>query len=345
MNSQLIADHPQYQVGIAAIGSYIPPTVLTCEEMAKRSNLPLSVFAEKIGMKQKHIAIDEHPSEMGFKAAKRAIAKANISPDAIDLIAYCSAGYSDYRFWSPAAKIQAELGAQNAFAFEINNFCNSGNLGLHICRNYLLADPNLSHALVICSDSLFRLIDPDESEVASLLIFADGAVAAVLKKGEASNRILNYSAITDGQFVDELKIPLGGTRFPAAEVTKEERSPYIQVSDAKKLDTILSKVYLKNYKRAIVRSLQLGNHEVNDLDFLFTNQVKLSLLKKILGTFDIAPENSFISLVEYGHMGAVDTLFCLQKTWESGKINSGNLVVMASSASGFSWGALTLQFL
>ncbi|MEM7714469.1 MAG: 3-oxoacyl-[acyl-carrier-protein] synthase III C-terminal domain-containing protein, partial [Cyanobacteria bacterium P01_A01_bin.68] len=82
----------------------------------------------------------------------------------------------------------------------------------------------------------------------------------------------------------------------------------------------------------------------DDVDFLFTNQVKKSLLKRILESLGLTKEQTFISLAENGHLGAVDTIFCLGKTLESNKIKSGNLVVLASSAAGFSWAALTVKY-
>lgn len=170
-------------VGIASIGYYIPSEILTSEEMARLANLPVSVFSEKIGIKKKPIAKkDEHPSDMGIKAALEALDKAGIAPSEIDLIAYCGVGDYDYRFWSPAAKIQDKIQAENAFAFEVKNFCNGGNLGIHICRNMLLGDSDLRNALVICSDKLSMLLDYSDQDCLSTFIMADGAAAAILKK-------------------------------------------------------------------------------------------------------------------------------------------------------------------
>ncbi|MEB3151129.1 MAG: hypothetical protein VKL60_19185, partial [Sphaerospermopsis sp.] len=197
----------QETVGIKSIGYYIPSDFLTSEEMAKLANVPEFVFRDKIGIEKKPVAAkDENPSEMGVKAALEAISKAEIMPSQIDLIAYCAAGDYDYRFWSPAAKIQDEIGAENAFAFEVKNFCNSGNLGLHICRNMLLADPELSYALVICSDKLSMLLNYSDPDSVSTFIMADGAAAAILHKGEATNQILSYHAITNGKLADYLKV-------------------------------------------------------------------------------------------------------------------------------------------
>lgn len=332
-------------VGITSVGYYIPKGILTSEEMAKLANLPEFVFTEKIGIKQKPIADqDEHPSDMGIKAALSAINKAKITASEIDLIAYCAAGDYDYRFWSPAAKIQEAIGAENAFAFEVKNFCNSGNLGIHICRNMLLADNDLSYALVVCSDKLSMLLDYSDVNSLSTFIMADGAAAAILKKGEPSNQILSYHAITNGKLVDCLKVSSGGTKFPVGGTEINDELNYLKIKDPQELETILSDMYLQNYGKVIHKSLEKSGYLIKDVDFLLTNQVKKSLSKGILESLNLKDDQTFISLPEYGHLGAVDTMFGLAKTLESKKIKPGNLVVLASSAAGFSWAALTVKY-
>lgn len=332
-------------VGIASVGYYLPSGVLTSEEMAKLSNLPEMVFTEKIGINKKPIAAkDEHPSDMGIKAALKAIDNAEITAKEINLIAYCGAGDYDYRFWSPAAKIQDEIGAENAFAFEVRNFCNSGNLGIHLCRNMLLADDELTYALIICSDKLSVLLDYTDLDCLSTFIFADGSAAAILKKGEPSNQILAYHAMTNGKMADYLKVPLAGTKFPLENTEIDKELSYLKVANPKELDNILSDVYLENYQKVIHKSLAKSGYSIDNVDFLFTNQVKKSLLQRILESLGLSNEQTFISLPENGHLGAVDTIFCLGKTLDSNKIKPGNLVVLASSAAGFSWAALTVKY-
>ncbi len=332
-------------VGITSIGYYVPSEILTSEEMATLANLPVSVLTEKIGIKKKPIAArDEHPSDMGIKAALEAIEKAQITASEIDIIAYCGAGDYDYRFWSPAAKIQSEIGAENAFAFEVKNFCNGGNLGIHICRNMLLTDQDLSCALVICSDKLSGLLDYSDHDSISTFTFADASVAAILKKGESSNKILSYHAITNGKLADFLKVPLAGTKVPASGQEIDKELSFLKITEPQKLEKILADVYLEKYKLVIEKSLSKSGYFIADVDYVFTNQVKKSLSKRIIESLGLTDEQTFLSLPEYGHLGAGDTLFCLAKMMEANKIQPGNLVVLASSAAGFSWAALTLKY-
>lgn len=332
-------------VGIASIGYYIPSGILTSKEMAKLANLPEFVFTEKIGIQKKPIAgTNEHPSEMGTKAALAAIEQAGITPKQIDLIAYCAAGDYDYRFWSPAAKIQDNIGAEYAFAFEIKNFCNSGNLAIHICRNMLLADPELSYALVICSDKLSVLLNYADADCLSTFIMADGAAAAIIKKGETSNKILCYHGMTNGNLADHLKVPLAGTKFPVDCNKIDSELNYLKVTNPKDLEKVLSEIYLINYEKVIQKSLQKSGYSIKDINFLLINQVKKGLSKQILETLGLKDEQTFVSLSEYGHLGAVDTLFGLAKIIENKRIKPGNIVVLASSAAGFSWAGLTVKY-
>lgn len=329
-------------VGIKSIGYYLPGARMSHQDMAQLSGIPASVFVEKIGVLQKPVAdTDEHPREMGTQAALAALQNAGIAPSAIDLIAYCGAGDYDYRFWSPAAKIQGEIGACNAFAFEVRNFCNGGNLGIHICRNMLLADSAYRYALVICSDKLSHLINYADPTCVSTFTMADGAAAVVLEKGEKTNRIMAYHAMTDGSLADFLKIPAGGTRLPD---NSERNKNLLDVEDPQALDRILSELYLKNYQVVVKASLEKSGYQLANVDLLLTNQVKRSLAQQILAALGLREDQTLVTLTELGHLGPMDTLFGLAKSLEQGKIAPGNVVVLASSAAGFSWAALTLQW-
>jgi len=330
-------------VGIKSIGYYLPHRVMTIHDMAELSGIPASVFSEKIGIEQKPVAADdEHPSEMGTKAALDAIEKAGISSTNIDLIAYCGAGDYDYRFWSPAAKIQDQIGANKAFAFEVRNFCNSGNLGIHICKNMLLADSQYRYALVICSDKLSHLLNYADPACLSTFVMADGAAAIVLEKGEQSNRILAYHAITEGSLSDFLKIPAGGTRDGAG---TGNCSNLLSVDNPQELDRIFSELYLKNYQLVVRTSLEKSGYGLDDVHILLTNQVKKSLAKQILDALGLTEEQTQFTLPEMGHLGPMDTMLGLARSLEEKRLAAGNIVVLASSAAGFSWAALTVQWL
>jgi 3-oxoacyl-[acyl-carrier-protein] synthase-3 len=339
---------PSYRdtVGISGMGYFIPDGILTSKEMSRRSGIPESVFLEKIGIERKHIAGPGlHPAEMGVHAANNAIEDAGIDPRELDLVAYCGLGYYDYRFWSPAAKIQDKTGAKNAYAFEIRNGCNGGNLGLHTAKELLLGDPEKEYALVVCSEKLSMTINYRDPGSLSGFSFADGAAAAVLRKNNESNRFLAYAGITDGTLVDHVKIPHGGTKNPPSEPPIHENDYFLRVDDPAGLDQIFSRIYLKNYLYIINEALRKSGYSSRDIDHLFMNQVKRSLTANIMAGLSLDPVRTMITMKEYGHMGSVDTLFALAMAREERRVLPGNLVVLAGSAIGFTWAATVLKFL
>lgn len=332
-------------VGIASIGYYIPKSTLTSSEMSKFSGIPLQVFKNNIGIEKKHIAAtDEQPSDMGIHAAREAVHRAGIDAKEIGIIAYCGASFYDYRIWSPAARVQAALGADDCYAFEVKNGCNGGNLGINLCKNLALSHPEKKYALVVCSEKLSPFIDYTDPNSLSLFMVGDGAAAAVLKKGDAENQLLEYASLTDGSTVDCVKVPMGGTKLPYTHGAHDSRSKYICVDDPVRLDRILSQTYLDNYVKVITRAVHKSGYSTEDIDFLFTNQVKRSLSKDIFRSVGISEKNTLTSIEDYGHMGTVDTLFNLGRAMEQKLVKPGDLAVIASSGAGFTWAAMTVKF-
>jgi len=331
-------------VGIAAIGCHIPQNTISSDEIAQRAAIPVQVLTEKIGMHRKPVADPaEQPSSMVLAAAATALEKARIEPDDLDFIIYCGSTPQDYLLWSAAAKLQHSLGARKGFAFEVTNGCNGLNLGMKVGLDMLLQNPAFRHALIASADKYSTFIDYTNQEDTSLFHLADAAAAVVLKKNEPTNKIISYHQMTDGSYSDYVKIKNGGTMYPYSRHDAPGRQTF-SVENAKELSNILTEIYHKNYVATILTALGQSGHTVENVDFLFTNQVKASTMAAVLESLRIPPSKTFKSIENYGHMGTVDTLFALSCFLEDKKIPAGSLVVLASSAVGFSWAAVVLRF-
>ena len=326
------------------MGYYVPEGVMTSEEVAEVSGIPAHVYLDKIGMRRKHIAsTDEHPADMGIKASRMALRNAGLDGSDIGIVVYCGAGFYDYRIWCPSARIQDAIGASDCFGFEVRNGCNGGNLGLNIAKHMLAQDPDKKHALVVCADKLSILADHSDRDSLSIHHLGDGAAAAIVSKGGTDNAIGSYASVTDGSIVNRMMIPGGGTRRPFHRGIEMREAQFV-VDDPKGLDDIFSNVYLRNYEKVIDRVLHLAGKDHQDIRFLFTNQVKKSLTADILKTIGLNEGQYMSTIAEYGHVGPTDTFFCLAKALENRMIEKGDLVVLASSGTGFTWGATTIQF-
>ncbi|HSS77370.1 MAG TPA: 3-oxoacyl-[acyl-carrier-protein] synthase III C-terminal domain-containing protein [Thermoanaerobaculia bacterium] len=332
-------------VGIAAVGIYIPAGVETSRDMAEKSGFPEYVFVEKIGILRKPVASpEEHPSDMGAKAALDALRRAQIRPEKIDLVLFCGAGLYDYGLWSPAARIQHALGASRAFAYEVKNGCNGGNLGLYLASRQLLADPDLEYALVVCSDIFSRLINYADARGFALFTGGDGATAAVLQKNHPGNRLLSFAGMSDGSLVDAIRVPLGGTRQPWSAEGAAAGLGYWIVDDPDQMASVFSDVYLTNYVTVVREALRKCGRSVSEIDFLFTNQVKKSTLEAIFSALGLSPDKTCHTMESFGHQGSSDILLGLAQSLAGGRIRDGDLVVLASSGIGFNWAATVVQY-
>jgi 3-oxoacyl-[acyl-carrier-protein] synthase-3 len=331
-------------VGITSAGYYIPERVITSAEIAAISGVPLSILTEKFGIHQKHVAgAGEHPVSMAEKAALSAIENGNINPADINIIVYCGAGCYDYQFWSPSSRLQHALNANNAFTIDLKGACNGGILAINICNNLLKADPSKKCALVVCSDKLSPVMNYVNKDTLPFFAIGDGAAAAVLTRGEPSNELLSYEGITDGTCGDYVKVPCVGTRA-AEQCSHHELTPRISVDPAKALADVSPDIFLGNFIRVIKKSVLNSGYQTPDISWLLTNQIKKTRVLDILAELGLDEKKTRSTMKNFGSIGPGDTLFALALQYEDALIRPGDIVVLASSGIGFTWGAQVIRY-
>jgi 3-oxoacyl-[acyl-carrier-protein] synthase-3 len=341
-----MADHHQghVDIGICGFGTYVPKNRIDATELARKANIPVERLTEGIGIEHLHIADEnDHPLSMGLHAAKEALENAQISGDKLDLIIFVSGGDYDYRNWSPSSAVARELGCHHAYAFEVRNGCAGGNLACSIAGGLMDRDPSIQTALVICADTLSRLVSAEIKECHPLLYFADGAAAVVLKRDHPNYQFLSFAEHTDGELSDLLRIDCGGTKIPFTPTFSDWESIYVKIENPKVFAGLINKTYVKQYVKVIKTALKRSGHDINDIDYILTNQIKASLRDAILNEINIPLEHTYISLNEYGHMGPADALFTLARAHAENKISEGKLIVLATSGLGFSWAASVVR--
>ena len=253
-----------------------------------------------------------------------------------------SGGDYDYRNWCPSTFLVRELGCHRAYSFEIRNGCAGGVLACNVVAGMMDRDPSVNNALVVCADTLSRIVSAEIPQCQPLLYFGDGAAAVVLRRDHPRYQLLSFAEHTDGELGDLLRIDAGGTRLPfTKEFTDWERA-YARV-DAEVFADLMNRVYLKEYVSVINRAVERCGHTLAEMEFILMNQVKVSLRQHILDTIGMPQDHTYISLDEYGHMGPADSLFTLAMAHRQGLLPAGKLAVLAASGLGFSWVASVLR--
>ena len=327
-------------IEICALGHYLPKKIITCEEIAKLSGLTSQEIFDNFGVLEKRIALDEHPSEMGVTAAKNTLQKSAVTPQQIDFIIYAGNGLHDYQFWSPAAKIQAEIKADNAFVFDINNGCTSPILGLFLAAK-LLENTNYSYGLLVASDTLSKFIDYNNPNSLPFFSKGDGASAVLLKKGGVKNRLISFALHSDGNYVDLNKIVVGGTK--AAQLNHKKQDHCVHVDKThKNMVKLITQDLVENYVEVVKQALNSANLKLEQISYFLFNQVSIGVINRVLETLKITQNKTYATREKFGHM-TIDCLFALEHCLSESKLKTGDYVVMSSMGVGFHWNACVIK--
>jgi DNA-binding response OmpR family regulator len=161
-------------VGLAATASYLPERWMTAAEIADASGIPEEVIVEKFGLRGKHIASpDEHVSDLAVSAGRRLLDEQGLDPKQIDAVVYFGSTWKDYAVWQASPWIAHRLGCANAQAIEYDNVSCGTPVALRLCRNFLLAEPELRMQRVLerhlHADGFDVVRAGDEAEVLELV--------------------------------------------------------------------------------------------------------------------------------------------------------------------------------
>lgn len=329
-------------VGIRSIGIYVPPKIKDSTRISELSGIPEEVIREKFGVVHVHEAGDkETVSYMGIEAAKRALN--GFDPKNLDLIVYCGSEYKDYYLFNCAAKIQHELGAINANAFEIHSLCSAGVYSLKILKSMMLNDKNIKHALLVSSSKETQIINYKNQNSRFMFNFGDGAAAVLLEKGLNKNVILETHMISDGQFSEDVAVfGVGCKNFNKNKDIKNE-DRFLDVPNIKSMKERLDPITLDNFNKVIFESIKKSGYKSDDINFIAPIFMKRSILMNILERYNLTEENSFV-LEEYGHCQSSDAFISLMEGYKRGRLKEGDIAVLLGAGTGYTWAATAVRW-
>ncbi|MFD5082172.1 3-oxoacyl-ACP synthase III family protein [Kitasatospora sp. NPDC058201] len=288
-------------------------------------------------------------TDLAAQAGRRALDRAGIAADEVDLVVLAMADIPEYLYWDPAAATQAKLGTRRAEALLVNQACSSGVSGFDAAAGKFATHPGYRTALLI---TVNRVCEAYWNRMeSSTAITSDGAVAAVLRRDEERCRWLATEIITDGTFADVAYLPGGGAARP---VTAESPDP-----GAVGNPVTLMEEFLGHDLRAKIRFMR--RTRTNGLAVLEAAcrrvPVPVGEVRHVLhmnGTADGLAEaardygvplentNAAIAL-DHGHFGCADQLLALGKKLEAGELPRGGIVALTSTGNGMHWACTLLR--
>lgn len=329
-------------VSLAGISTYFPVGYQTSGDIAAATGIPADVIEQRFGLRGKHCAADgEHVSDMALAAARPLVRDADRGD--IGAVVYFGSAHKDYYLWSVAPKIQHALGLPDAFTLELMATSGCGPIALKVVRDMLAADDSLRAVLLVGASCESRVIDYHNSRSRFAFNFADGAAAALVRRGDAGHRLLGFSAITDGSFADDVCVPAGGTIHPPSARTLSAGMHTLDVRDPQAMKERLDPISLDRFVDVTRRAVERSGYRIEDIDFLAPLHTKRSLHLALLRALSLREDQAYY-LDAFGHMSAIDPFVCLAEAERAGRLKSGDLVVALSAGTGYTWAAAVIQW-
>ena len=318
---------------ISSLGCYVPPGVLTNEDLEKLVATTNEWILERTGIIQRHIADPSMAtSDLAVEAAKIALANRGIEAGELDAILVCTVT-PDMMFPSTACLVQDRLGAKGAWGFDLIAACSSFVYGLTVGA-HLISGGLHKKVLVIGSDTMSRIID--YTDRTTCVLFGDGAGAMLLEPAEEGDDVgfIDFKNEIDGSGAQALKMPAGGSRLPPSHETVDQRLHYVHQDGGQVFKYAVRKMY--EVSRDI---LARNNFTGEDVGVLIPHQANIRIINAAAERLGICPQKVIINIQNYGNTTAATIPLATRDAISCGKLKKGDLVVFAAVGAGYTVGA------
>lgn len=323
------------KAAITAVGSYVPDDILTnkmLEEMVETND---EWITTRTGIRERRILKDPNKgtSYLGIQAAKNLIEKNNIDPLEIDLLIFATTT-PDLPVASTGAYTASQLGATNAFSYDLQAACSSFLYGMSTAASYIESG-RYKKVLVIGADKMSSIID--YTDRATCIIFGDGAGAALFEPNDEGFGLQDEFLRSDGIGRNFLKIDAGGSLLPASQETVANRQHYVQ-QDGK----TVFKYAVSNMAGVSEKIMERNNLKEEDVNWLVAHQANKRIIDATAKRMGLSEEKVLMNIQRYGNTTSA-TLPLLLSDYEK-QFKKGDNLVFASFGGGFTWGSIYLKW-
>ncbi len=320
---------------ITAVGKYVPDYVLTNKELETMVETNDEWITSRTGIKERRILKDEGKgtSYLAIKSAENLIEKSNLDPKEIELVILCTAT-PDMQAASTGAYVATEIGAVNAFSFDLESACSSFLYGLSVAAAYIESG-RYKKILLIGADKNSSMID--YTDRATCIIFGDGAGAVLVEPTDDGNGLQDEFMRTDGSGREFLNVAAGGSVMPATEETVRERLHF-----ARQDGQTVFKNAVFNMADVCEKILVRNDLKNEEVDWLAAHQANKRIVEATARRMDLDASKVMLNIQNYGNTTSA-TLPLLLADYEK-QLKKGDNVIFAAFGGGFSWGSIYFKW-
>ena len=321
---------------IAGVGSYVPSRVLTNAELEKLVNTSDEWITSRTGIKERRIAAaDEFTSDLAAHAARRAMERAGVTPEQIDLIIVASIT-PDMPFPSTACLVQQKIGAFRAAGFDLEAACAGFIYALEVGQQFIMSR-TYDTVLVIGAEKLSSIVDWEDRN--TCVLFGDGAGAAILQNRPHSHGLLTAVMGADGSKAGLLFMEGGGSRCPATADSVAARKHYLKMEGKETFKNAVQAM-----QTAAQEALRRCEIDISRIKCIIPHQANRRIIDAVGERIGAKPEQLFINLHKYGNTSAASVAIALDEAVQSGRVQAGDLLLLMVFGAGLTWGAAVIEW-
>lgn len=322
-------------VKLTTLGRYLPSKVMTNHELSTILETSDDWIRTRTGIVERRIAAEEEcTSTLAILAANQVIEKRGIAPEEIDMIVVATM-MPDIPFPSVACKIQYELGASNASAFDVSAACSGFVYGLEIAAQFIKTGA-IKNALVIGSEVFSRFIDWEDRS--TCVLFGDGSGAAFLETTN-EDHFLGSVLRADGSGSNLLHMPAGGTLNPTSLETLQGKQHFLKMKGLELFQSVVPMVC-----DVILDTCEKTGVSTEEIDLFVPHQANVHIIEQVAETLGIPFERFMINIQKYGNTSAASIPLALIDAVEEGKLSPGDRVMMIGFGAGLTCAASLIRW-
>jgi len=321
---------------ISALGTYVPPRVLTNADLEKMIDTSDEWLMSRTGIRERHI-VDKGvaTSDLAVEAAKKALSQRGILPTDLEAIIVGTVT-PDMFFPSTACLVQDKLGAKGVWGFDLSAACSAFLYALQAGTQFVASGAH-QKVMVIGADVMSSILD--YSDRATCVLFGDGAGAVLLEPAEDDLGIMDFIHEVDGSGGCSLFMPGGGSLNPSTHETIDKKMHYVHQDGQ-----AVFKFAVRKQLEVCEKLLERNGVKVEDIDVFIPHQANKRIITATAERLGLPEAKVVINIDRFGNTTAGTIPLAMNTAIEEGRLKKGNLVLLASVGAGFTVGATLLRW-
>jgi len=317
---------------ILGTGKSVPEKVLSNNDLKTFVDTSDEWIYSRTGIKERHISVNQSTLDLAYEASMKAIKKAKIAKEAIDLVIVATVT-SDYAFPGVANLLQAKLGVDQITAFDINAACSGFIYAMQIADK-MIKSGAYQCALIVGAEVLTRLTDWRDRN--TCVLFGDGAGAMVIAKSDEEGI---KDIVTGSQGDEDMLLYCKNPALKDPAINRVSQQDHIHMN-GKEVFKFATRIMPKT-----IESLLERNHlELTEIDHFVAHQANSRIIDKAARDLNIPKDKLFMNIHKYGNTSAASIPIAIDEAVRSGAIQRGDLVITVAFGGGLTWAGALIRY-